>query len=65
MHNWNRSQRILHIQQANQEASEAELAAGAYASDKAALDDRCGGLTYRPADMEAVARERRKAASAP
>ena len=53
----------LHIQQIDQEAAEAEHAASTYASDKAAMDQKCGSLTYRPVDMDAVTKERRKAAA--
>ncbi len=52
-----------HIQQVNQEAADEEVIAKAYAADRAAADDRCAGLTYRPADIDAVSKERKKAAA--
>jgi len=37
--------------------------AKAYAADRAAADDQCASLTWRPADVDAVSRERKKAAA--
>jgi hypothetical protein len=50
-----------HVREVNDEAEAAEAAAKAYGDDKAALDEQCGNVTYRPADIDAVNRERRKA----
>lgn len=60
-----------HVEQSDREADEIEKATTAYNADKAAAEQKCGALTYHPADVEAVNRERRKssavaaAASAP
>lgn len=51
------------IQQVNQEAADEEVIAKAYAADRAAADDRCASLTYRPADIDAVSKERKKTAA--
>lgn len=53
-----------HRQEVDDEAAAADTAAKAYAADRAAMDQKCGPLTYRPADMDAVMKERRKAAAA-
>ena len=52
-----------HVQQVNQEAADEEVIARAYAADRAAADDRCASLTWRPADVDAVSKERKKAAA--
>ena len=52
-----------HIQQANQDGDAADAANKAYLADRAAADDQCANLTYRPADIDAVAKERKKAAA--
>ncbi len=52
-----------HIRQVNQEGDELEVTSKAYAADRAAADAKCGALTYRPADIDAVAKERKKAAA--
>ena len=52
-----------HVQQVNQEAADEEVIAKAYAADRAAADDQCASLTWRPADVDAVSRERKKAAA--
>ena len=52
-----------HVRQVNEEAAEEEVAAKAYAADRAAADDRCASLTWRPADVDAVGKERKKAAA--
>ncbi len=54
----------LHLQQVDDEAAAADVANKAYAADQAAMDQKCGPLTYRPADMDAVTKERKKAAAA-
>jgi len=51
----------LHLRQVDDEADDADAAARRYADDRAAADQKCA-LTYRPADMDAVAKERKKAA---
>ena len=53
-----------HLQQVDEEAVAADLATKALNADQAALDQKCGSLTYRPADMDAVTKERKKAAAA-
>jgi hypothetical protein len=53
-----------HLQQADDEAAAAEVANKAYGADQAAADQKCGPLTYRPADMDVVTKERAKAAAA-
>jgi hypothetical protein len=52
-----------HVRLVNQEADDAEATNKAYAADRAAADGQCAGLTYRPADIDAVGKERRKAAA--
>jgi len=53
----------LHIQQSNQEAAAAEATSRAYAADRAVADGQCGNLTYRPSDIDAENKERRKPAA--
>ena len=53
-----------HLQQSDEEATASDAATKAYAADRAAVDQKCGPLTYRPADMDAVTKERKKAAAA-
>ena len=52
-----------HIQQANQGGDALDVTSKAYAADRAAADAKCGGLTYRPADIDAVNKERKNAAA--
>jgi len=52
-----------HVQQVDDETSGAEALRARLANEKADMDDKCGGFTYRPADIEAVDKERRKAAA--
>jgi hypothetical protein len=52
-----------HTHDLNQEADEQEAGMKSLQADKADMDDKCGNLTYRPADIDAVNRERKKAAS--
>ncbi len=52
-----------HAQQVDEEASTAEAARTRLADDKAEMDQRCGGFTYRPTDIDAVDKERKKAAA--
>ena len=54
----------LHLQQVDEEAVAADVATKALNADQAAVDQKCGPLTYRPADMDAVVKERKKAAAA-
>lgn len=54
----------VHLQQVDEEAVAADVATKALNADQAAADLKCGSLTYRPADMDAVVKERRKAAAA-
>jgi hypothetical protein len=53
-----------HLKQVDDEAAAADVANKAYDADQAAADQKCGPLTYRPADMDAVVKERKKAAAA-
>ena len=50
------------IQLANQGGDATDAANKAYLADRAAADAQCGNLTYRPVDIDAVAKERKKAA---
>jgi len=52
-----------HTRDLNQEADTQEAAGKAFEADKAAMDDKCGNLTYRPADVDAVNKERKKPSS--
>ncbi len=52
-----------HVLQVNQEAADEEVIAKAYAADRAAADGQCAALTWRPADIDGVGKERRKAAA--
>jgi hypothetical protein len=54
-----------HVQQVDDEIAAAQATSDRLAADKADREKKCGGLTYRPADLAAVDKERRKAASAP
>jgi len=53
-----------HVQQADDGANEVAAATREYGADKKASEQQCGSLSYRPADMDAVTRERKKAAAA-
>ena len=53
-----------HLQQVDDEAAASDAATKTYAADRAAVEQKCGPLTYRPADMDAVTKERKKAAAA-
>ncbi len=55
----------VHLKEVDDEAAASDAAQKAYALDQAAADQKCGSLTFRPADMDAVVKERKKAASAP
>ena len=50
------------IQQANQDGDATDAANKAYLADRAAANGQWASLTYRPADIDAVAKERKKAA---
>ena len=52
-----------HTRDLNQEADQQDARMKAFQSDKADMDDKCGNLTYRPADIDAVNKERKKSAS--
>ena len=52
----------LHVKQLNQDAADSKPAADAYNADMVAFHHRCEGQLYRIEDMEAVTRERKKAA---
>ena len=54
----------VHLQQVDEEAAAADVATKSLNADQAAVDQKCGPLTYRPADMDAVMKERKKAATA-
>lgn len=53
----------VHLQQVDEEAVASDAATQALNVDQAAMDQKCGPLTYRPADMDAVMKERKKAAA--
>ena len=53
----------VHLQQVDEEAAAADAATNALNSDQTAVDQQCGPLTYRPADMDVVVKERKKAAA--
>ncbi len=52
-----------HVEQSDHDADEIEKATNEYNADKAAAEQKCGALTYHPADVEAVNRERKKASA--
>ena len=52
----------LHVQQANQASAGIDERTKAWNADKTAVDGQCSKLTYRPADIDAVNKERKKAA---
>ncbi|HEY8976019.1 MAG TPA: hypothetical protein VIN75_17515 [Burkholderiaceae bacterium] len=52
-----------HTRDLNQEAEAQEAGMKSLEADKADMDDKCGSLSYRPADIDAVNKERKKAAS--
>ena len=53
-----------HMDEADAEVAKAEALGGQLSADKAAAGQKCGALTWRPADVEAVNSERRKAPAA-
>jgi len=54
----------LHVKQLNQEAADSQPANTAYNDDMVAFNHKCAKLVYRVDDMEAVMKERKKAAAA-
>ena len=52
-----------HTHDLNAEADQQDASMKAFQNDKADMDDKCGNLTYKPADIDAVNKERKKAAS--
>ena len=52
-----------HTHELNAEADQQDAGMKSFQNDKADLDDKCGNLTYKPADVDAVNKERKKAAS--
>jgi hypothetical protein len=52
----------LHVKQLNQDAEDSRPAGDAYNADMVAFNHKCAGHMYRIEDMEAVTRERKKAA---
>ena len=54
----------VHVKQLNQDAADSRPASEAYNADMTAYNHRCAPLVYRVEDMDAVMRERRKAAAA-
>jgi hypothetical protein len=55
----------VHVRKLNKDTAAARPASQAYKLDKASYDQTCGAQVYRAEDMDAVTRERAKAASAP
>jgi hypothetical protein len=51
-----------HTHELNAEAEQQEAGMKSFEADKADMDDKCGNLTYKPADIDAVNKERRQAA---
>ena len=52
----------LHVKQLNQDAADSRPAEDAYNADMVTFNHRCAHLVYQIEDMEAVTRERKKAA---
>ena len=52
-----------HTRELNAESDQQEASMKAFEADQADMDDKCGNLTYKPADIDAVNKERKKAAS--
>jgi len=55
----------VHVRKLNKDTAAARPVSQAYKVDKASYDQTCGAHLYRAEDMDAVTRERAKAASAP
>lgn len=54
----------LHVKQLNQDAADSQPVTRAYNADMTEYNHRCASLVYRVEDMDAVMRERKKAAAA-
>jgi hypothetical protein len=54
----------LHVKQLNQDATDSQPAGAAYNDDMVAFNHKCSKLVYRIDDMEAVMKDRKKAAAA-
>ena len=52
-----------HVEQSDREVDEIDKVTRDYNADKADAEQKCGAFTYHPADVEAVNRERKKAAA--
>ena len=50
-----------HTHDLNAEADAQEASLKTFEADKADMDDKCGNLTYKPGDVDAVNKERKKA----
>lgn len=53
-----------HVKDAEQAGADEEAATRLFSDDRADMDQKCGSLTYRPADMDAIAKERSRKAAA-
>jgi len=53
----------VHVKQLNQDASESQAVSDAYNTDMLAVNRQCSTLAYRVDDMDAVLKERKKAAA--
>jgi len=53
----------LHVKQLNQDAADSQPASDAYNADMLAYNRKCSPLVYRVDDLDAVLKERRKAAA--
>jgi len=54
----------LHVKQLNQDAADSQPASSAYNADMLAYNRKCSSLVYRVDDLDAVLKERKKAAKA-
>lgn len=54
----------VHVKQLNQEAQDSRAVSDAYNTDMVAVNRKCSSLAYRIDDMDAVLKERKKAAAA-
>ena len=53
----------LHVKQLNQDAAESQPVSNAYNADMLAYNRKCSPLVYRVDDLDAVLKERKKAAA--
>lgn len=53
-----------HMDETDADVAKADALGSQLSADRAAAGQQCGALTWRPADLEAVNRERRKASAA-